>query len=197
MRRQVHGRRQPRPAPGGAPQGEWGPGTGKGIPVGCWGGPGGLLELLQQSRGCPSHRLPAPVGAGGRAQPMCASPTVPQYFGCCSALFWAHAGGIPPGGGCGGFCSLPGCPCPAGQPPGWGLCSARRPGSRQLGRDPAACHARKIPDNTILQAVCPKKGATACCFFWLSTPLASPSRRGAQGRCLSTARLDVALAPSR
>lgn len=34
-------------------------------------------------------------------------------------------------------------------------------------------------------------------FFWLSTPLASPSRRGAQGRCLSTARLDVALAPSR
>lgn len=37
-------------------------------------------------------------------------------------------------------------------------------------------------------------------FFWLSTPSASPNRRGAvQGRCLrlSTARLDAALAPSR
>lgn len=99
MRRQVHGRRQPRPAPGGAPQGEWGPGMGKGSPGGLLGRPGGLLELLKQSRGCLSHRLPAPVGAGGRAQPVRASPTAPPYFGCCSALFWAHAGGIPPGGG--------------------------------------------------------------------------------------------------
>lgn len=172
-------------------------GWGRGVLVGCWGVPVGCWSSSNRAEAAPaigSQHLWVQVAGHS----LCVHhPLLRLILGAALPYFGHMLEVFLLAGGCGGFCSLSGCPCPAGLPPGWGLCSARRPGSRQLGRDPAACHARKIPDNTILQAVCPKKGATACFFFWLSAPLASPSHRGAQGRCLSTARLDVALAPSR
>lgn len=178
MRRQVHGRRQPRPAPGGALQGEWGPGVGKGSPGGLLGGPG----APQTEQRLPQPLAPSTCGCRWQGT-ACACITH------CSALLWVllclilgtcwrysswrgAAGAsapflaVPALRGCrqGGVCAPQGV-LAAGS---WG--GIQQPvmqGRSRITQSYRRSAPRKVPLPV---------------FFWLSAPLASPSRRGGTGQ---------------
>lgn len=196
MRRQVHGRRQPRPAPGGAPQGEWGPGTRKGIPVGCWGVPVGCWSSSSRAEAAPaigSQHLWVQVAGHS---PCVHHPLFRSILGAALPYFGHMLEVFLLVGAAGASAPFLAVPAPRGSRQG-GVCAPQgvlAAGSRGGIQQPVMQGRSRTTQSYRRSA--PRKVPLPV-FFWLSTPLASPSRRGAQGRCLSTARLDVALAPSR
>lgn len=96
-------------------------GWGRGVLVGCWGVPVGCWSS--------SNRAEAASAIGSQhlwvqvaGHSLCVHhPLLRLILGAALPYFGHMLEVLLLAGGCGGFCSLSGCPCPAGLPPGWGL----------------------------------------------------------------------------